>query len=508
MATADISEVSDDVIIDSAELTNEPSLERPSRDYLLKNFTKADLQKICRRLGLPQIWVTKEQLVDKIMENHYALRPREKQSEDRENRKSDNNEVVSLEKVRLDIANLKDIVLKKDNRIEELENMVKKAHVTINKLNDRITTLEENVRRLDENVTVNERHLSPTQDSVLLIGDNNLGDLKTGDFAGDCTIRTIPEATMDLAKSWVNEKLNFSPTHCIVYCGIHDLLDDQVPGFILDKLGSLISELKTKNEDITVHVCELSPSLDVELNAKIDAYNGKLFEWSEDNGIALIKVNSYFKLGTGDVDELCLKEMSRNSGIFLNRTGTLRLLHALRKQCKFIKINTNNNRNASHKVRRSGIYASNVFRDRNYRNPETDLLDEALPTPHPPRNHVEYDVQERRVSSHDARVLSHDAPHGFSQSNYRHRQLRRERPSYREKERVPPVPSLQRSDPPHHPPLQDYRQDARTNHGGNRRGCHNCGEFNHHQSNCRFDHKLKCGRCGYLGHKSKMCSYI
>ena len=507
MATADISEVSD-AIIDSAELTNEPSLERPSRDYLLKNFTKADLQKICRRLGLPQIWVTKEQLADKIMDNHYSLRPRETQSEDRENMRSDNNEVVSLEKICLDISNLKDVVMKKDNRIEELENMVKKALVTINKLNDRITTLEENVRRLDDNITANERHLSPTQDSVLLIGDNNLGDLKTGDFAGDCTIRTIPEATMDLAKSWVNEKLSFSPTHCIVYCGIHDLLDDQVPGFILDKLGSLISELKTKNEDITIHVCELSPTLDEEFNAKIDAYNGKLSEWCEDNGIALIKVNSYFKFGTGDVDELCLKEMSRNSGIFLNRTGTLRLLHALRKQCKFIKINKNNNKNTPHKVPKRSIYASNGYRDRNYRNPEPDLLDDALPTPHPPRNHLNPDVQERRVSSHDARVLSHDAPQGFSQRNYQHRQLTREQPSYREWEKVSPVLGRQRLDPPRRPPLQDYRQGVRTNHGGNTRSCHNCGEFNHHQSNCRFDHKLKCGCCGYLEHKSKMCSYI
>ena len=243
----------------------------------MKNFTKADLQKIFRLLGLPQIWVTKEQLADKIMDNYYALRPRETQSEDRENI-SDKKEVVSLEKICLDISNLKDVVLKKDSRTEELENMVKKAHLPINKLNDRITNLEENVRRLDENVTVNERHLSPTQDRVLLKRDNNLGDLKTGDIAGNCTIRTISEATMDLAKSWVNEKLSFSPTHCIVYCGVHDLLDDQVPDFVLDKLGSLISELKAKHKHITIHVCKLSPTLDEELNGKIDAYNGKLFE--------------------------------------------------------------------------------------------------------------------------------------------------------------------------------------------------------------------------------------
>ena len=160
--------------------------------------------------------------------------------------------------------------------------------------------------------------------------------------------------------------------------------------------------------------------------------------------------------------------MSRNAGIFLNRTRTLRLLHALQKQCKSIKINKNNNKNASHKVPRSSIYASNVFRECNYRNPEPDLLDEALPTSHPHINHLNYDVRGRRVFSRDARVLSHDAPQGLSQSNHRHRQLIRERSSYREREEVPPVIGLLRSDPPHHPALQDYRQSARTNHGGNR----------------------------------------
>ena len=128
------------------------------------------------------------------MDNHYALRPRETQIKDRENI-SDNNEVVSLEKICLDISNLKYEVLKNGIRIEEPENTVKKAHITLNKLNDHITTLE-------ANVTASERHLSPTQDSILLIGDNNLGNLKTGSFAGDCAIRTTPKAIMDLAKSW------------------------------------------------------------------------------------------------------------------------------------------------------------------------------------------------------------------------------------------------------------------------------------------------------------------
>ena len=38
-------------------------------------------------------------------------------------------------------------------------------------------------------------------------------------------------------------------------------------------------------------------------------------------------------------------------------------------------------------------------------------------------------------------------------------------------------------------------------------GCYNCGEFNHVQATCRFDHKLLCGFCRRLGHKSRLCQY-
>ena len=36
-------------------------------------------------------------------------------------------------------------------------------------------------------------------------------------------------------------------------------------------------------------------------------------------------------------------------------------------------------------------------------------------------------------------------------------------------------------------------------------GCYNCGELNHRQSSCIFDHKIRCGNCQYLGHKSRLC---
>ena len=38
-------------------------------------------------------------------------------------------------------------------------------------------------------------------------------------------------------------------------------------------------------------------------------------------------------------------------------------------------------------------------------------------------------------------------------------------------------------------------------------GCFNCGEFNHVQANCRFDHKVLCTICQRVGHKSRLCRY-
>ncbi len=51
-----------------------------------------------------------------------------------------------------------------------------------------------------------------------------------------------------------------------------------------------------------------------------------------------------------------------------------------------------------------------------------------------------------------------------------------------------------------------YRRDRnRYTNERNKTGCLNCGEFNHVQRNCRFDHKLLFGNCRRLGHKSRLC---
>ena len=40
-----------------------------------------------------------------------------------------------------------------------------------------------------------------------------------------------------------------------------------------------------------------------------------------------------------------------------------------------------------------------------------------------------------------------------------------------------------------------------------KRGCYNCGEMNHRQAQCRYDHRLKCGNCHLYGHKQRVCSF-
>ena len=63
----------------------------------------------------------------------------------------------------------------------------------------------------------------------------------------------------------------------------------------------------------------------------------------------------------------------------------------------------------------------------------------------------------------------------------------------------------------HHPPARSSQKflhsESRTGTPGGqeRKGCYNCGEYNHNVQTCRFDHKLRCTSCRKLGHKSKLC---
>ena len=249
---------------------NLPSLENPTRDFLLKNFTVLELRKQCRHLGVPKMWVKKEELVEMI------LRSTQSSSYERaaDTQESDPQTMDLLRSICQELDDIKGNMAKKDSEIEELNEMLKKAHVTINRLNDRITTLE------DQIVHQNADTEMPTEEKTLLLGDDNLNKVRVSDLKEHCSVKSIKDINMDLLRCWVNERLDIIPTKCIIYCGLNDLTENENTSSILDDLGSLISELKNKNEEIDLYVCELAPSFNENINNKITSFNEKLNQWS------------------------------------------------------------------------------------------------------------------------------------------------------------------------------------------------------------------------------------
>ena len=188
----------------------------------------------------------------------------------------------------------------KDREIKELKSKLFLAEETIKELQD----------ALQYQIGRNVPHgLATTlrQEKTLLIGDSGLKEVKADDLHENVLVRTLPEANMDLLKSWIEEKLDYSLCECIIYCGTQDLLDDDVPvERVLDGLGSAIAELKRKNSDINVKVCELIPSRKLNgLQDRINLYNVKLHDWCTDNGVTVINTGDFFRLGTGDLDVNC-----------------------------------------------------------------------------------------------------------------------------------------------------------------------------------------------------------
>ena len=237
----------------------------PTWEYLHDNFTKVQIQKHCRQLGLTKVWLTKDKLVDMIMRHHRSNLTAQAIG----SRGTD--EPDPLADIWLELCDIKKNMNKKDTKIEELNDLLKNAHITINRLNDRISTLEEQIIRQRIPSTVN----MDDEKTILLLGNGNLNEVCLSDLEEGCSVKTVKDSTVDLLQCWVNEKLEWAPDKCIIYCGINDLLETQDVGKTLDDLGNLTSELKIRNENIEVFVCELAPSLKNDLNGRIDNFNKK-----------------------------------------------------------------------------------------------------------------------------------------------------------------------------------------------------------------------------------------
>ena len=328
---------------------------------------------------------------------------------------------------------------------------------------------------------------------TLFLGDTNLKDVKSTDLGENCYIRTINGANIDLMRCWVTEKLNWSPSRCILYCGINDIIDGLAPNTILDNLGTMITELKNVNESMQIYICQLVPTLRAdEYEQTIHYYNNQLHDWSVTNGVTILETQPSFKLGTGEVDDLCFYVDNDNPGIFLNRYGVTRLLTTINKQCTSLKLC-----NDWSKIRREQMLPTN----------NTSIANKKFNPPVVERNYFHnpdnmYQRYNRNITLNKNRHYnrSNISQNISNKPNSYHRQ------TFNEYNRDTTPNENQHYDRSNISQNIPNRPGSYHRQTFNRRGCYNCGEFNHVQSNCRFDHVVRCNTCNRLGHKTRLCS--
>lgn len=206
-----------------------------------------------------------------------------------------------------------------------------------------------------------------------------------------------------------------------------------------------------------------------EFEEKVNCYNNHLSEWSLENGVSVIKCQLSFKLGTGEVDNLCYHTDHEHSGIFLNRYGVIRLMSILSKQCDGFAVRENWN-----EIRRTNDYEnfSNFTSQKQgvARQPFKDV--------------------KTLGNLYQSRERHRTTPYIIRNSTQNHNRYSN---SFRRENRVESMNENRNG-------IENVRERGR--------GCLNCGELNHRVNSCRFDHRLKCGNCYRLGHKSKLCRYF
>lgn len=457
------------------------SLSNPTREFLLDNFTKPQLQNHCKQLGITRgLHVKKEELIQLILDNHQRTSNDESTSDDEVTSVDISN--VHIQKLISEFRDIKEKLAVKDVEIDDLYSKLQAANDTIKCLDEKVSSLERHVNadseREGERDTNDGGSLTQTprapQRAVLLIGDGNLSHVKSSDLGRGCSIRTIKDADTYVFRSWLSKKLNWTPSECILYVGMADIQDSTSPSAILDNLSLLISDLKHLNSEMTINICKLVPVLISEdIQAKVNEYNDELVKWGQCNNINIISTDLPFKLGNCEIDDMCYETDGTSPGSVLNRLGAVRLLDSIAKLCpNFILCNDWFNMKRNHSMLNNN-YSNN---------------------------------KQSRVNIHDnlrqgshARVTPSSSNYQSGYDNQHHSNFR-PFDYYSTSRTQPPLNIRNRN-------RYGNNDNDRQNFNARKRGCYNCGEFNHHYSSCRFDHQIRCTSCSAFGHKSRLCIF-
>ena len=415
-----------------------------------------------------------------------------------------------LQKILSDIELMKKEMREKDAEIGELNARLSSTEDTVTKLRESVNLLEEKLKNLDGNTNSTGSSEAPfpvlQTDKKLLLGDSTLSQVKSSDLGINTNVRTLPEANFNILKSWITEKLNYSINDCIIYCGIQDLKEDKDPKKILDDLGDLVAAIKSKNDNVTLSICEIIPVLENNnVQDKIDDFNFKLTEFCDKNQISLIKTVPYFKLGTGETDLNCFMIGNDLSTPDLSRVGVVRLLDAIykcnqdylsskwleikRRDSKQVSIGLPNRTNEKTPRTSQGNYFAPLSNNLAKNNFDVDLSRDF-------QSQYRSNLSSRHKNPPNPTTTLPHSSRSFPSPQFS-RQLESSR-QYTANKQSPSHINRQLS-------RQGNYENSRKSVRVRSKGCFNCGEYNHNVQTCRFDHKLRCSNCKNLGHKSKLC---
>ena len=131
------------------------SLNNPTKKFLNENFTKTELQKHCREIGIPNVWMNKDQLIDKIMEKHSSSTNSTTSTTTDGHVPQDEQEIgetpnppPSLRTVLSDIHEIKEKLAIKDTEIDDLYEKLRKSDDIISRQQETINYLQEVIEHL------------------------------------------------------------------------------------------------------------------------------------------------------------------------------------------------------------------------------------------------------------------------------------------------------------------------------------------------------------------------
>ncbi len=172
----------------------------------------------------------------------------------------------------------------KDKEIDLLNDEMKTAYTLIDQLMKRVDDLDnkENIKLKAVNINPNiQKQTSETVNKCLLLGDSNLQIVKQSDLGENCSVKTISEANVNLSESWVCEDMHTIPSECIIYYGLYDISEGMSQENILNRLSSLITDLRAKISKMEIYICHVSPvPPPLEIQCKIFDYNDHLMKWA------------------------------------------------------------------------------------------------------------------------------------------------------------------------------------------------------------------------------------